>query len=162
MISIEILIKTYGAQLSCLIHTPCTKIGSFNIERIISSLYLFGVDSNHSLNDWRLCLHANPNRATLAKDSVPIWIKRIKQEPKAATQNCRNQTLQFGKPDALILLGPMAVRGTIRFRWIAPPLTKWSLDGGEARTTKTQGVGVMASRSNQRKEEKTRAKHMKK
>jgi hypothetical protein len=49
MISIEILIKTYGAQLSCLIHTPCTKIGSFNIERIISSLYLFGVDSNQSL-----------------------------------------------------------------------------------------------------------------
>jgi hypothetical protein len=37
---------------------------------------------------------------------------RIEHKMAAPAQNCRNRTVQFGKPDDLILSGPKAIRGT--------------------------------------------------
>jgi hypothetical protein len=38
------------------------------------------------------------------------------QEPKAPTQNCRNRTVRFQKPDTLVLSRPAVVRGVIGLR----------------------------------------------
>jgi hypothetical protein len=57
---------------------------------------------------------------------------RNEQEPKALAQNYRNQTVQFGKSNDLILSEPTTVRGVAGLRQGAPPLAKWHLDSGEA------------------------------
>jgi hypothetical protein len=41
---------------------------------------------------------------------------RNEQELEAPTQNYRNRTIQFQKPDSPILSGPMAVKGVARLR----------------------------------------------
>jgi hypothetical protein len=41
---------------------------------------------------------------------------RNEQELEAPTQNYRNRTIQFQKPDPLILSGPTTVKGVARLR----------------------------------------------
>jgi hypothetical protein len=57
----------------------------------------------------------------------------------------------LGKPDCLVLLGLMTVRGTTGLQRGAPPPAKQHLDGGEASTTITLEVVAAAKRSNRRK-----------
>jgi hypothetical protein len=58
-------------------------------------------------------------------ESPKYVVTQIEQEPKAHAQNCRNQTLRFGKPDGPISSILMTVKGTIGTR-------RWSFSFDQA------------------------------
>jgi hypothetical protein len=60
-----------------------------------------------------------------------VFTHETNRDWKAHARSCTIRTIRFGKPEGLVLSGPMKVRGATGLQRGAPPLAKRRLDSGE-------------------------------